>query len=211
MNKMKAYFVQRLGAFIIDMLIVSLIASLIYGCFPISKQQMKNIDKLNNEVAVLADSFIEGELEVKEYLNKSIEINYDISYQSILSNIIYLVIIILYFIVFQFYNKGQTLGKKLLKIKIIKADDSELGMNDLVIRALIINSVLVMMVDLVLVLFVTKGVYMYSNLIIGFIETIVIIVSAFMVMYSKNGQGIHDKIAKTKVVLAKEGVIECEN
>ena len=42
--------------------------------------------------------------------------------------------------------------------------------------------------------------FMNVYFIISYIEFIIVVISIFMVLYKKNGRGLHDIIAKTKVI-----------
>ena len=57
-------------------------------------------------------------------------------------NIINCVIIILYFVVLPLYKNGQTLGKKIFKIKIVREDKEDLTANELIIRNIVVNGLL---------------------------------------------------------------------
>ena len=51
-----------------------------------------------------------------------------------------LVVTIAYFVVFQYLNKGQTLGKKLLKIK-VKEKGENPSLKSIIIRTVMINNI----------------------------------------------------------------------
>ena len=114
-----------------------------------------------------------------------------------------IVVEILYFMVLQFYLGGQTLGKRLLKIKIVKQDGSDLSMNDVVIRNLINNSIFADIVVAIMILF-NKNVYFYGSSIVQIIQYIIIFVSIFMIIVRKDGRSVSDLIAGTRVVKVKE-------
>ena len=106
---------------------------------------------------------------------------------------------ILYFVVYQLYNKGQTIGKKLMKIKIISTD-GELFMNQMIFRAFIANFILVDLISFLFMLTKSKELYFYGTGIFQFIQYIIVIVSVFMIMFRKDGCSIHDKLVHTKVI-----------
>ena len=87
-----------------------------------------------------------------------------------------------------------------MHIQIVKDDDSELTINNLIFRSLIINSIFADMLVLGFVIFASKSVYFYGVGTIEVIQYIVVLVSAFMVMFSKSSRGLHDLVAHTKVV-----------
>ena len=139
-----------------------------------------------------------------------IDLGYDISKQTVIISIVSIVISLLYYVVYPCYNNGQTFGKKLMKIKIKKTNDKELSMNDLLIRSMINNSVLVSIINVILVLFLSKDLYLSTSSFVGVIQYIVLIISLIMIAFTKNAQGLHDKVVHTEVVMVntvKEDVL----
>lgn len=200
-TRQKAYFFPRLIAYIIDILLVSLITTGVLFFVPSSD----NYNKYLNEYREIQNDFYNSEISTDEFLNKSANVLYDIDYNNVPSMIVEVVIIILYFVVFQFYNKGQTLGKKLMHIKIVANNDDEvLTMNHYIIRAVIINFLFVNILIIGMVLFMNRNYYYYASYAIQGIQYILIIISIFMVMFRKDGRGLHDKLAKTKVIMCDE-------
>jgi len=182
--------------------------SLIVAFFP----QNDNLDKLNQEMKNLTEQYLNREVDAREYLVKSSDINYDIAYQQVFTTILNISAFILYFIVFQYYNKGQTVGKKLLKIRTTRVDGKELQMNDLALRSLIIHSILVDMTLLAITLFANKEIYFYSSNILEVVQSILLIVALVMVIFRKDGRGLHDLIGNTIVVMdnTKKELVVCE-
>ncbi len=205
----KAFFSQRLAAFILDIIMVSVISTLITAFIPVSDAT----DKLYQEQTAIMDHYIKGKADMEEYVNQMVDISYDISRETGVVTICSLVISLLYFVVYPVYHNGQTFGKKLLKIRVQKTNDKELTMNDLLFRSMINNSILVNLLSLCLVFFTTKNIYLNISTILTAIQYLILIVSALMVAFTKSRQGIHDRLVKTEVVLiepVKEEVI-CEN
>ena len=99
-------------------------------------------------------------------------------------------------------EKMPSFGKKLLKIKVVSSDKDKLTTNNYVIRALIINSILVDLIGLTFVVFGNVDAYFYSNMVCGFVRYGLLLTCAFMVMWSKSGMGLHDRLAHTMVVKA---------
>lgn len=196
MNKEKAYFFPRVLAYLIDVLIVSLVVSLIVEFIPNDK-----LNRLNKEMNELTTNYMNQNINAEEYLNGYQDMYYDIQYANVGFSIINLVAIISYFSVYQFYNKGQTLGKRIMKIKVISNDDSELTINNFVYRSMIIDGVFVGLVDLILVLFMNKNYYFYLSFPLQIVQEIVLLVIIIMILYKKDGRGLHDKLANTKVVM----------
>ena len=202
----KAMFSQRVLAFIIDFFILGLISSLIIMFVPVSETASKLYEEQNK----ILMSYSEGTVSMEEYVNQLIDLEYDIAKQTVIVSIVTIVISLLYYVVYPCYNNGQTFGKKLMKIKIKKTNDKELSMNDLLIRGMINNSILVNIINVILVLFLSKNLYLSTSSLVSFIQYLVLIISLIMIAFTKNAQGLHDKVCKTEVIVAdtvKEDVL----
>lgn len=199
-DNVKPYFFPRLVAYIIDVILVSIICSGIMFFIP----ENKNYDKYMKEYEkIQTDFMIENKITAEEYFNKSLDVVYDIDYNNVLPIIIEVVLIILYFVVFQFYNKGQTFGKKLMKLRVISVKDEELTLNQVAYRALIINSILINILMLGSLLFLGRNYYFYANTTLQFIAVIIEFTTLMMILFRKDGRGLHDVIAGTKVIQEK--------
>lgn len=202
----KAMFSQRVLAFLIDLFILSIITSLITMFIPINDSATKLYEEQNR----VLEGYVEGTVPMEEYVNQMIDLGYDISKQTVIISIVSIVISLLYYVVYPCYNNGQTFGKKLMKIKIKKTNDKELSMNDLLIRSMINNNVLVSIINVILVLFLSKDLYLSTSSLVGVIQYIVLIISLIMIAFTKNAQGLHDKVVHTEVVMVntvKEDVL----
>ena len=202
----KAMFSQRVLAFLIDFFILGLISSFVIMFVPVSETASKLYEEQNK----ILMSYTEGTVSMEEYVNQLIDLEYDIAKQTVIVSIVIIVISILYYVVYPCYNNGQTLGKKLMKIKIKKTDDTDLSMNDLLIRGMINNSILVNIISIILVLFLSKNLYLSTSSLLNSIQYLVLIISLIMIAFTKNAQGLHDKVCKTEVVVAdtvKEDVL----
>ena len=202
----KAMFSQRVLAFLIDLVLLSIITSLITMFIPMNDTATKLYDEQNR----VLEGYVEGTVSMEEYVNQMVDLGYDISKQTVIISIVGVVISLLYYVVYPCYNNGQTFGKKLMKIKIKKTNDKELSMNDLLIRSMINNSILVNIITIALVLFLSKDLYLNMSSLLSVIQYLVLIISLIMIAFTKNAQGLHDKVVHTEVVQAdtvKEDVL----
>lgn len=195
-DKAKATLLQRFLAYIIDVLLVSFVASLLV--FPFVSDDSK-IDKLNDEMMEVVEKYQEAKISIKTYATEMESITYQLAKSNGTVTLITLVCEILYFIVFQLYNNGQTIGKKILKIKVV-SDNRNLTMNQMICRCLIANSILLEILSFAFMLFAGKTVYFYGVATMEMLQYIVLIVSAFMIMGSLDGRAVHDKLAHTRVI-----------
>ena len=118
----KALFVQRFIAFLLDIFILSSIASLISYPF----LDAKSIDKLNKNSSEVIEKYTTGEIDMDTYVDEVKGISYQLSQKQGVVSLVTLFLAVLYFIVYQYYNNGQTIGKKLMKIKVVSSTDKEI-------------------------------------------------------------------------------------
>lgn len=192
----KALFLQRLLAFLIDAIIISVVSSMIIA--PITDS--KSLEELTNQSTTIMNQYLEQEIDMTTYMNQSMDISYDIAKQNGLGTIVTIIIYLLYYVVFQFYNKGKTLGKQLMNIQIVSKEGDELSLNQLLFRAFIVNSVLVDTLILLFAIFGSKDVYTGGVYVFMSIQYVVMFVSAIMIMYRKDRCGVQDLIAHTEVI-----------
>ena len=194
-SNVKAFFVQRLVAFIIDILLVSSVVSLITIPF-VNEKDTKKFTKSATE---LVEKFSNNEISNEEFIEENKELSYNMARSTGIVSLVTIIMNILYFVVYQLYNKGQTVGKRLMRIK-IKSDDGELFMNQMIFRAFIANFILVDLISFVFMVFASKDMYFYITGIFQGIQYLIVIISIFMVLTRKDGCSIHDKLMHTKVV-----------
>ena len=208
-TEIKAFFSQRLLAFLLDAIIVSLIASFITALIPINDTAAK----LYGEQTTIMENYLNQEISMEDYVNQMVDISYDISRQTVVLTIVNIVIYLIYYVIIPVYQNGQTLAKKLFKIRVKKCDDSLLSMNDMLFRSMINNSIFYNIICLCLIFFLNKTTYLSVNTFLSILQYGVLIISALMIGFTKSKQGLHDKLVGTEVVLAntrKEEIV-CEN
>ena len=182
---MKASFGKRLAAFIIDSIIVTMVFTLLTNFIP----QSKNIENLNKEMSEVSEKYLNEEITDLEYYNQYGILSHSLDKEMFLSTLLNFVLLIGVFVIVPYYNKGQTLGKKLLKIKLIK-DEGELGINDLIIRNVITNGFAYTLIGLTIMFLVSDNAYFITISILSF----------FMVLYRHDKKGLQDIICKTSVI-----------
>ena len=186
---MKATFLQRLLAYLVDAILVMIIAS----CFAQVTVDIKKSENLIDRSQKLMEKYSQEDFDVEEAIEEYKAINYENDKLNYVNNIITLVISATYYIGFCYFNKGQTVGKKLMKIR-IKSKSGELKASQIVVRALILNNMLILIVLLLCINFLDKNsYYVLKNVFTG-------INYAFLILYRKDKLALQDVITNTMVV-----------
>ena len=212
-KEIKALFSQRFVAFMIDLILVLFITSLVTAIIPTNS----SIDKLYDQQIKIVENYTAGKITMQEYVNQLVDINYDIAKQTGIITLVSIAISLLYYVLYVYKNDGQSIGKKMMKIKIQKKDkDKELTMNDLLFRTMILQGTLVSIIGFCTILFLDKDTYLATNSLLNLIQYSILIISFFLIAFTKERQGLHDMVAKTEVVctntvLNKEEEKLCEN
>lgn len=210
---LKALFSQRFVAFMIDLILVSFITSLVTAIIPTNS----SIDKLYDQQVKIVENYTNQKITMQEYVNQLVDINYDIAKQTGIITLVSIAISLLYYVLYVYKNDGQSIGKKMMKIRIQKKDkDKELTMNDLLFRTMILQGTLVSIIGFCTILFLDKDTYLATNSLLNLIQYSILIISFFLIAFTKERQGLHDMVAKTEVVctntvLNKEEEKLCEN
>jgi uncharacterized RDD family membrane protein YckC len=191
----KSNFGKRLVAYILDAIIVSLIFSVLTMFI----KESNNLINLNNQLNTISENFINKTITMKEYFNQYSSIEYLISKEMFLQNLFSLILMIGYFVILPYYYKGQTIGKKMMKIKIVKEDD-KLTINDLALRSLLANGIAMTFIELALIFLIKDTAYFITISILSFIQFLLVITSIFMILYRKDKKALHDIVCKTLVV-----------
>lgn len=194
-DKKKASFFQRLIAFVFDMVLISLIASIVSTPF-INEEK---IEKLENKQVQVINDYSSKKIDSDDYLINEIDIYYNINRANGLSTIITIFLEVLYFVLYQIYINGQTLGKKIMKIRVV-SKDGDLSMNQMIFRTFISNFVLINIIEFIFMLFSNKDVYFYVIMSTSLIQYLIVIISIFGIVNKKDGCAIHDKLVHTEVI-----------
>lgn len=192
---MKVTFFERLGAYLIDSLVVSFIFSIIclgFGNYTSdTEKMMKELD----------EKFIKEEITIEEYTDEYSKAIYDYQKETVLQSGISVALTIAYFVVFQYMNKGQTIGKKLLKIKVVDKDTKEpISILKGLLRSFIFLSILSGTLNILFLYILNRNNYFLSYGSLMLFEGIFVLTSIIFVLYKKDGRGLHDIIANTIVV-----------
>jgi uncharacterized RDD family membrane protein YckC len=195
---MKATFFERLSSYLIDTLIVSLIFSLIcLGFGNYTSEAEKAMLELENKM-------LENSITMEEYLVEYKDILYDYQKENVLQSGISVALTIAYFVVFQYMNKGQTIGKKILNIRVVdKKSKKSISILKGLLRSFIVFSVVSGTCCILFLYIFNRDTYVISYSALLSLEAIFTIVTMILVLYKKDGRGLHDMMANTIVIKEK--------
>lgn len=190
---MKADFFKRIFAYMIDYFIILLVLSFITANINVGSDITEKVNNLTNE-------YKNGNITIEEYNEEVLPLNYELIKRKLPVNVITCVIIIGYYIVFAYFNKGQTLGKKICKIRVVNDKGERASIWNILIRSLFIYGIITTLYSLISINFLDIESFNYSVSVVSVIESLFIVISLLMMLYKKDGRGLHDIIAKTKVI-----------
>lgn len=244
--------IKRVCAYLIDIFIVMIIATLIstipafekkYDNYQKTYQELSDIyseyDKLNelfeesyedkeitqeeydklieNETykSLFEENYQDKLIDEKEYKDIQSKINetyitiakdYDYQLQklSTYNTILTIVCTFVYFGIIQYLLKGQTIGKKILGIKIVSSNNKKLTIFTFFLRSLIINNIFLNTINLIFLNYTSRNTYTIANTIIDFLISFIEALTIFLIITRENRQGIHDLCCHTKVISTKE-------
>lgn len=191
---LKASFLKRVCAFFVDSLILSVIIGVITMGFS------NNTSEISSKLLELSNNYSSGEVTDEEFINEYSELNYELQKSGIITNVVNLVMYVGYFVIFGYLNKGQTLGKKLFKIKVANKEGDVPSIWNMLVRSLFIYGIITLLYCVILINIIDKMSFLIGFLIVYYIEAIFIMIAFFMVLYKKDGRGLHDMIAGTNVI-----------
>lgn len=200
-------FFKRVGAYVLDILIVSLVVYLL-SFIPFLNPNHNAYTEKYNELLNLQQQYTNNEISTEDYETAFKPIAYEIHRLEINYVVIDLVVVLLYFAVLQYFCKGQTIGKKLFQIRVVSNDKTPLTIVNFLLRSIVLNNVLISIILQCIIHFMNNENYfdVYQNVnLVGNVITYIII---FMIIVRNDGRGLHDYIANTKVVFDNTPVIE---
>ena len=189
-----------------------------YGDQVISTEELDNLkndytyfgtefDVLNDKTEVTQED-IDGLKESisNSYNDQFYDINYSLEKNMMIYNVIYIVMIIIYFGLLPIFTNGQTIGKRLLCLKVVTKDGKDAGFVRYTVRSLILYQSVFTIIQMILVGTLSVDNYYTAIDFVTIARDLVYYVILFMVMVRIDGRGLHDFIAGTKVVmLDREG------
>lgn len=188
---------KRIVAYIIDILIVTVVVSAI-SMIPRIDPYKKDYEKAYNEyLDVVSDAQNENSV---DYKDRIIELNYDIYKYRVVSNILSVISLVGYFGILQMIMNGQTVGKKVLKIKVVGNNGKKLNFGNYFLRTLILNNIFFTVINMIAVYILKGSNFYYFTYIVNMLQSTIYMILIIMMVLRKDNRGLHDLLAGTKVI-----------
>ena len=194
---------KRILAYLIDVTIV-LLASSMLSSISYLNPQLETYNKYYDEYSEKTKDYLDKKTADDEYLQITNDYSYKLERNSVYSSIISVVTILLYFGVFQKYNNGQTLGKKLLNIRV----KGNLNVFKYLLRTAIIYNVFINVAKIILIVALDQNQYLNANKYLYALALVVEVTTIVMIMLRKDHKGLHDLIVGSEVVEENKKVVE---
>lgn len=191
---------KRLLAYIIDILIVGFVASAISSIEvinPYCDNYIEAYEKYSKEMDSLNEDNVFDKIKSEEFV---------LDYQNVLkygvySSVICITCYILYFGGFQKWNKNQTVGKKLMRLKVVnKNNKDDVRLWQYILRTIIVYNLLFNSLSVVVSYMFKGNLFFTTSIITSIIGYVITYVGYIMILFRKDGCGLHDFVSGTKVV-----------
>ena len=193
---------KRLMAYVIDILIVSICMTPILN-WSVINPYIDEYTENYTEYTELLEQANAGDIDPEdaEYEEKIIDLNYQINKYKVVSSSISAGSLLLYFALLQWALKGQTIGKKIMKIKVVaNREDKKLNIGNYILRSLILNNIIFTIVLIVGVYLFKEDGYYNLSMIVSYLQLLVMSIIMLMIVLRKDFRGFHDIVAGTKVI-----------
>ena len=200
---------RRVLAYIFDVTAVYFIIMAI-SVSPLNPNYEKGVDlqnEYNEKYQAFIDETADQSIDDEEYENKfnefsdySLDVLYNESKLNIYDDIYTTVLMILYFAVFAYFFGGETVGKRLLKIKVVDKNGNKPKFWQLLVRTVVLFGLPLSLLSSILSYAIGKNAFFYASAGINLVNMILSIAILITFFANKEHLGLHDMIAKTKVV-----------
>ena len=191
---------RRIVAYLIDIMIVGFVASALSSIElfnPYYNNYLESYDSFSETLNSIDETNVTTVINSELFIN---QLQNTLKY-SVCSMIISLVCYLLYFVGFQKWNKNQTVGKKLMKIKVVNVDNSEnISVINYAVRTIILYNSLFNFIGLCVAFYLNGSTFLNTFMIVSLIGYILTYIGYIMIIIRKDERGLHDIMGFTKVV-----------
>ena len=192
---------KRIIAFLIDIIIINIVTTPLIN-IKATNPYIDDYNKYYTEYTELIEAANNGDIDTNsdEYKDQVIDLNYKVSSYGVVSRSISVVASIIYFVIIQYFLKGQTIGKKILKLRVVSNKDKELNIGHYFVRSLILNNIIFSIILITGIYIFNETAYYNLSMVVSYLQLLVMSVIILMVVLRRDNRGLHDFVAGTKVI-----------
>ena len=193
--------IKRVFAFILDMFLVMIISSAIY-MLPVFKTNMNEYTNYIEDNGILSMYADGGSTDLT--VEEANHISYEISK---LLNPLYIImcaITFLYFGILGYIWNGQTLAKKLFKIRVVSSTDKPLNPSLYIIREVIVTNLIFQLISVIITITLREETWINVNLYLSKVSLFVYFLLLAFMIFRSDEKGLQDLLCKTEVIEEKK-------
>jgi hypothetical protein len=197
---------KRICAYLLDVFLIYVFLTLLVNIRYLNPYYEKYNESYTryNEIV---EKYYNKEISFEEMQEQNMDNYYDINRYSISNNIEIVVVLFLYFVIFQKYNNGQTLGKKIMKIKVVGDNKTSIWrylLRMLPMYFILVGGIIPLIINSSLILLLSKEIYLKISQVVTYVFLGIGIIDFVMITMNKDKKGLHDIISKTTVELIEK-------
>ena len=186
---------KRIVAYLLDFFLVTFISTLLFY-LPVFRSDFEEYNKYSQtEVDIVTGK------EEKEYSEDELNtLEYNLNRSMLPVLIINLGMLNIYFGILQYCFNGQTLGKKLMKIRVVSNEKGKINPSLFMLRSILVSNSIPSLINILLLLFVSKESWVEYYSYCGLLQSTLTLLMLGFVVFRKDERGLHDLISNTKVI-----------
>lgn len=189
---------KRIGAYLVDMLIILVISNILSGFLPNHDKVTEVASESSTVISEYFEAVQNNDKDLDKYIERLNDCNYELAKVSVYSDLFTVVLYFLYFIVFQRYNSGQTIGKGLLKIEVVSSSEDEVTFKQMLLRGIVLFPIVTTLLNCLIISIFNQGIYDSFSTFIMLLELGLLLSCVIPLLLNKTG--LHEVLSKTSVV-----------
>ena len=158
-------------------------------------------EEFNKKCLTIISSYNDNKMTEEEYNDKFNYYYQQLQRESSFTYILDIVVTLLYVVLFQKYTNGQTLGKKIMRLKVVPVKGEQLTYKQLLLRNIFLFSILYHLLMVITSFVIPEKNFILSSNILYLMDYFLSIVIVGTMFFNKQRRGLHDIVAKTRVAL----------
>ena len=187
---------KRMIAYIIDLIFITAILIVLFNFFP---NDLK-ANKIQTQIDQIGEEYAIGKMDKMSYFMTLSSLEKELDKNQALEIVINSILIVIYYIMIPYMWNGKTLGKHIMKIKIVSKKDTRINLMSLFIRTFIVNGLFSTIRIIMGIYMIPKSFYLSFVSILAILQLLALIVSYFMIKYRQDSLGLEDILSQSKVI-----------